>query len=106
MKQDEVENSVTFLCVSVCVYSCYLEAAVLFCQQTENVQTVRIFLKCPGSSGKIVPSTFSELVLLNPRNILDIFFCKKQSKNFHIMLSGNTVHVFFTVSTLCGIDLV
>lgn len=27
-------------------------------------------------------------------------------KEFHIILSDNTVHVFFTVATVCGNDLV
>lgn len=64
------------------------------------------FLKCSGGLGKWVPSTFSELVQLSPKDVLDIFPPKRQSKKFHIMRSGNTVHVFFTVSTIWGNDLV
>lgn len=76
------------------MYSCYLEAAVSFCQQIENVQTVRIFLKCPGSLGKIVPSTFSELVLLSPRNILDILSSKKNSPKISISCSVERLFIF------------
>lgn len=53
--------------------SCYLETAVSFCQQTENMHIEIFFVKCPGTLGKRVPSTFSELVLFNLRNVLDIF---------------------------------
>lgn len=54
------------------VCSCYLETADSFCQQTENMYIGRFVVRCPGTLGKRVPSTFSELVLLNLRNVLDI----------------------------------